>query len=106
MTILMSMNYSKSLVSQFNNMILIGTIMTLGTYLSSTLASIKLLGNSFTVKLKPQIIMAIVLGSMYCIWAILGAGLESLTICFIAYACGIPVYIYSKWENRRTGRQD
>ncbi len=103
MTILMSMNYSKSLVSQFNNMILIGTIMTLGTYLSSALASIKLLGHSFTVKLKPQVILAVFLGSAYCIWAIFGSGLENLMICFIAYVCGIPVYIFSKWQNRRTG---
>ncbi|MBX3486809.1 MAG: amino acid permease [Candidatus Paracaedibacteraceae bacterium] len=103
MTILMSMNYSKSLVSQFNNMILIGTIMTLGTYLSSALASIKLLGHSFTAKLKPQVILAVFLGSAYCIWAIFGSGLENLMICFIAYVCGIPVYIFSKWQNRRTG---
>ncbi len=104
MTILMSMNYSKSLVTQFNNMILIGTIMTLGTYLSSALASIKLLRHSFTVKLKPPVILAVILGSTYCIWAILGSGVENLMICFIAYACGIPVYIFSKWQNRRTGR--
>ena len=104
MTILMSMNYSKSLVTQFNNMILIGTIMTLGTYLSSALASIKLLRHSFTVKLKPQVIFAVILGSAYCIWAIFGSGIENLMICFIAYACGIPVYIFSKWQNRRTGR--
>jgi APA family basic amino acid/polyamine antiporter len=101
MTVLMSMNYSKSLVSQFNNMILIGTIMTLGTYLSSTIASLKLLKHSYIVKLKPSILIAIFLGSAYCIWAILGSGLENLAVCFIAYVCGIPVYIYSRWEHRR-----
>lgn len=105
MTVLMSMNYTKSLVTQFNHMILIGTIMTLGTYLSSALASLKLLKHSYIVKLKPAILTAVVLGSVYCIWAILGAGLENLSICFIAYACGIPIYIYSRWENRRTGRE-
>jgi len=104
MTILLSMNYSKSLVSQFNNLILIGTIMTLGTYLSSALASLRLLNDSFTVKLKPQIKIAVVLGGIYCLWAIFGSGIENLMICFFAYACGIPVYIYSKWQNRRSGR--
>lgn len=101
MTALMSMNYSKSLVNQFNNMILIGTIMTLGTYLSSTIASLKLLKHSFVVKLKPALYLAIVLGACYCVWAILGAGLENISVCFMAYACGIPVYIYSRWEHRR-----
>jgi len=101
MTVLMSMNYTKSLVTQFNNMILIGTIMTLGTYLSSTLASIKLLKHSYIVKLQPAIYLAIFLGASYCIWAILGSGLENLSICFMAYACGIPVYIYSRCEHRR-----
>ncbi|AIK97014.1 amino acid permease [Candidatus Odyssella acanthamoebae] len=105
MTVLMSMNYSKSLVSQFNNMILIGTIMTLGTYLSSTIASVKLLKHSYIVKLKPPILIAIFLGSTYCVWAILGSGLENLAICFIAYVCGIPVYIYSRWEHRRINRR-
>ncbi len=105
MTVLMSMNYSKSLVSQFNNMILIGTIMTLGTYLSSTIASLKLLKHSYIVKLKPATLIAILLGASYCVWAILGASLDDLAICFIAYVCGIPVYIYSRWEHRRISRR-
>lgn len=106
MTVLMSMNYSKALVTQFNNMILIGTIMTLGTYLSSALASVKLLKHSYIVKLKPAIYLAVILGSGYCVWAILGAGLENLSICFIAYVCGIPVYLYSRWEHRQFNRQN
>lgn len=105
MTVLMSMNYSKSLVSQFNNMILIGTIMTLGMYLTSAIASIKILRHSYIVKLKPAIILAAILGGAYCLWAIMGSGLENLSICFIAYVCGIPVYIYSRWEHRRISRR-
>lgn len=100
--ILLIMNYTKSLVSAFNFVILLATLSYLPVYAFTASADIMLLvkrEGKFNVWkfIKNSIIP--LLGFAYVIWAIYGSGAETVMYGFIMLLSGIPFYLYMKHKN-------
>lgn len=95
-TILLCLNLDKSLLEQFNTIILVGAMLSLFAYLLTAFAAVKI---SLQEKyMTPKLLIAIILGSAYVFWAILGAGSRIICICAIAYLCGLPVYWFTRQQ--------
>lgn len=100
-TVLMLMNYSQTLVEQFNFVILLATLTTLVPYAYAAAAQVYLFitqrerfdARSFT---RDTVIAA--LAFAYAVYAIVGAGTDVIAKGFILLLLGIPVYIYLKWR--------
>lgn len=106
--ILLVMNYTQSLLSAFNFMILLATLAYLPIYASTAAAEIILL-----VKLEGKlniwkfIVKAIVplIGFAYAVWAIYGSGAEAVMYGFLLMLFGVPFYIYNKLKDQNSIRQ-
>jgi len=101
LTIVVLFNYTNSMVVVFTKMLLIATLATLVTYLCCSVAVLKLawqgdlgsrgrsLGTLSTIA---------VLGAIYSIWTIFGAGLEAFYWGMGLMVVGVPVYMaMKKW---------
>ncbi|MCU0492600.1 MAG: amino acid permease [Chloroflexaceae bacterium] len=103
-TILMLMNYSQTLVEQFNFVILLATLTTLVPYAYAAAAEVFLFINErdrFSGRrfLRDSVIAA--LAFVYAIYAIIGAGTDVIAKGFLLLLAGIPVYLYLQWNKRR-----
>jgi basic amino acid/polyamine antiporter, APA family len=108
-TLLILMNYQKSMGSIFKFMILLSTTACLVLY---ALCSLALLRLQWTGKLtgarRGSVALAVVgiLAAAYALWAIVGAGAESVAWGAVLLALGVPLYycgpIYV-WMHRRLG---
>jgi APA family basic amino acid/polyamine antiporter len=103
-TVLMLMNYSQTLVEQFNFVILLATLTTLVPYAYAAAAEVYLF---FTererfagARLARDTVIA-ALAFAYTIYAIVGAGTDVIAKGLILLMLGIPVYIYLKWHKQR-----
>lgn len=95
-SILMTMNYTKSLVEQFKFLILLSTFTVLLPYLLSAAAYIIIRANKKYFS-KNNWLQAIVLASLaflFSLWAIAGAGEETVYWGFIFLIAGTPFYVY------------
>jgi APA family basic amino acid/polyamine antiporter len=103
-TVLISMNYSKGLVEQFNFIILLAALNTLVAYvLSSTgelMIFIKERSRFKGQRLTGASIIA-VLAFLYSVWAIAGAGKDIVYLGFLLLVAGIPVYVWITWRRAR-----
>ncbi len=103
-TVLISMNYSRGLVEQFNFIILLASLNTLVAYTLSSTAELmifikererfrgqRLVGSSIIA----------VLAFFYSLWAIAGAGKDIVYLGFILLVAGIPVYVWINWRRTR-----
>jgi APA family basic amino acid/polyamine antiporter len=99
-TILIIVNYSRSLSELFLFMALLATVATLVAYLFSALAALRLLGQK---RMPPSRLLMIValLGAIYSLWTFYGAGVEATGWGAALLASGIPVY----WLMRRSSRE-
>jgi APA family basic amino acid/polyamine antiporter len=99
LSIVVLFNYSSSMVVVFTKMLLIATLATLVTYLCCSVATLKLAwegalgarGRSLGV-----LSVVAVLGAIYSIWTIIGAGLEAFCWGMGLMAAGVPVYVLMK----------
>ncbi len=94
-TVLVLMNYQKSMVSVFTFMILLSTTACLVAYLLCSLALLRLqyLGR-FGTRYRPAVLAAIgTLGALYSLWAIAGAGANAVAWGFVLLALGAPLYV-------------
>ena len=102
-SLLMTMNYTKGLVEQFRFLILLSTLMVLVPYLLSTAAYIiiriekRLLAGGGWIG---SVILAL-LAFAFSLWAIAGAGQETVYWGFIFLMAGIPFYILIYWNKKR-----
>lgn len=100
-TIMLALNYSgaNSLVTIFNFAILLSTLATLIPYVFCSLAPI-LLRRSIPemppTRARDRVIMSIAF--VYSMWAIYGAGAQTVLLGFLLMLAGIPVYV---WQRRR-----
>ncbi len=87
-SVLLIMNYSKSLVEQFTFIILLATLNTLVPYLFCSLAELML-----RRKLSYNSVVS-VLAFAFSLWAIAGAGREIVYWGFLLLMLGFPVYVW------------
>jgi basic amino acid/polyamine antiporter, APA family len=102
-SVLVLMNYSRSMVQVFTFIILISTSTYLVMYLSCAVAALKLcwggaLGSAGR-RLSPFLLFAI-LAALYSAWTLFGAGAEAFLWSLALFAAGVPVY----WLMKRPGR--
>ncbi|WP_097026295.1 APC family permease [Clostridium peptidivorans] len=101
--VLLFMNYSGSLLSAFNFMVLLSALAYLPVYACTTLADILFLykeeGSFNKAKfIKSSVVPLIGLG--YSIWAICGSGKEVILYGCLLMLLGVPFYLYSKIKNK------
>jgi APA family basic amino acid/polyamine antiporter len=103
-SLVMLMNYSKSLVDQFTFIILLATLTTLVPYAFAAAAEVMLMivepARFSGRKLVRDVVIA-ALGFAYSIWAIVGAGWDIVAKGFVLLMVGIPVYVAMKWWDSR-----
>lgn len=95
--LLLLMNYSKTLVSAFNFIILLATLSFLPVYATTAAAEILLLvrrQKRFNVWEFIKASFVPLLGLIYACWTIYGSGAETVMWGFIMMLSGIPFYLY------------
>ncbi len=100
-TILMLMNYTKSLADQFTFVILLATLTTLVPYAYSAAAELMLLVTDKSQFRGSRLIVhgAIACGAfVYSLWAIAGSGYQVVFRGFLLLLAGWPVYILIAWQ--------
>ena len=103
LTIVVLFNYSSSMVVVFTRMLLISTLSTLVTYLCCSVATLKLAWQGdLGLKGKSLGVLSTiaVLGAIYSIWTIFGAGLEAFYWGIGLLVAGVPVYVVMKMRRR------
>ncbi len=97
-SILMSMNFNKNLVEQFQFMILLATLTVLVPYLFSAAAYVAiLLEKKYAKGRKPWSSIVIAgLAFGYSLWAVAGSGEETVYWGFILLMAGIPFFVWMK----------
>ena len=104
-TLLLAMNYTKSLVEQFTFIILLATLTTLVPYAYSAAAQVMLLVTDrarFSGRRLATDALVALLAFGYSLWAIAGAGYEVVFKGFLLLLAGIPVYVWLRWRATRT----
>ena len=98
-SIVMSMNYTKGLVEQFRFLILLSTLTVLVPYLFSSLAyiTIRIQKKYFTGNWFQAVALAAI-GFLYSLWAIAGAGQETVYWGFLLLMAGLPFYVWMIWK--------
>ena len=91
-TLLVLMNYSRSMADLFTFMALLATAATLVLYLACAAASVKLTLNGRMPHSTPFLIVA-GLGVVYAVWTFYGAGLEASGWIIVLLAAGAPLYL-------------
>lgn len=100
---LMLMNYSQTLVEQFNFVILLATLTTLVPYAYATAAEVYMFFSErerFSGRRLARDTVIAALAFAYTIYAIVGAGTDVIAKGFILLMLGVPVYIYLKWRDQ------
>jgi len=100
--ILLVMNYSKSLLSAFNFIILLATLAYLPMYASTSAAEIILLVKrdaDFNVWKFIKASIVPLAGFAYAVWAIYGSGAETVMYGFLLILFGVPFYLYMKLKD-------
>ncbi len=99
LTVVVLFNYTNSMVVVFTKMLLIATLSTLVTYLCCSVAVLKLAwqgdlgGKGMSLGALSTIA---ILGAIYSIWTIFGAGLEAFYWGIGLMLAGVPVYVAMK----------
>ena len=99
-TVLVLMNYAKSMADAFTFMALLATASCLFAYLSSALAVLKL-GREGRMPLSPSLTVVAILAAVYSVWTFYGAG-WSVTFWGVALmVAGAPIYLLMRRARRR-----
>ena len=103
-SLLIAMNFSKSLVDQFTFIILLATLATLVPYLFCAFAEIMIWLRSGKNDSDKPTRASIILGGfafLYSLWAIYGAGKEVVYYGFLLLLLGVPVHVAITWTSRK-----
>jgi APA family basic amino acid/polyamine antiporter len=91
---LICLNYTRGLVELFTFFILLATLNTLIPYVFSSLAVFLLRGGPRQTPLSASGALAAGLAFVYSLWAMKGAGQETVYWGFLLLMCGLPVYVF------------
>jgi APA family basic amino acid/polyamine antiporter len=100
-TVLVLMNYGKSMVEVFTFMILLSTTATLALYLLCALSVLVLLRRGALVASGPRtawLAIAGVIGTAYALWTLVGAGRDAVIWGAVLLAVAIPVFYLMRWR--------
>ena len=103
-TVLMAMNYTKSLVDQFTFVILLATLTTLVPYAYSAAAEVMLMMTdraAFSLRRLGVDVGIAGLAFAYSLWTIAGSGYQVVFRGFLLLMAGVPVYVFMKWRSAR-----
>jgi APA family basic amino acid/polyamine antiporter len=103
-TVLMAMNYTKSLVDQFTFVILLATLTTLVPYAYSAAAEVMLMITdraAFSARRLAVDATVAGLAFAYSMWTIAGSGYQVVFRGFMLLMAGVPVYVFMKWRGHR-----
>lgn len=104
MSLVLWMNYSKSLVEQFTFLITLATLAALTTYLFSIVSEAVISLKDRTSKRLPvgSIVLSL-LAFLYTIWAIIGAGYEVVCYGSLLFLGSAPLYALIRLQRKRQG---
>jgi APA family basic amino acid/polyamine antiporter len=108
LTVIVLMNYTSSMVEVFTKILLISTLANLVTYLCCSVAALKLAWQGdLGVKGKSLGVLSVVaiLGAIYAIWTIFGAGEEAVWWGIGLFVAGVPVYVAMKALRRHAAAE-
>jgi len=108
-SILVAMNFAQGLVGAFNTIILLAVMSSLLPYALCALAELMIVIRTGRSLAGPQIVKVVVLGALgflYALWAIYGAGAQTVFLGFLLILAGIPVHVAIKWRNRNARREE
>jgi APA family basic amino acid/polyamine antiporter len=101
-SVVMLMNYSESLVDQFEFMVLLTTLTCLVPYLFTAASYMMvLISKKLDSRNKLSSIILASLGFGYSIWAIYGSGDKTVFYGFLLLLLGIPFYVIMKWNQSK-----
>ena len=97
-SLLMMLNFSKSLVEAFTFMMTLSTLSVIVPYLFSA-ASLAIILYKREKGLKHPMIWISILAFIFCIWIIMGCGYEIILYGLLLFVVSIPFYIFLKRKN-------
>jgi APA family basic amino acid/polyamine antiporter len=106
-TLLVIMNFANGLVGAFNAIILLAVMASLVPYTFCALAELMIRFKGEVQLRGMPLFKAAVLGGLgfiYSIWAIYGAGAETVYFGMLLLLAGIPVHVVIKWRNDSADR--
>lgn len=101
-SILVTMNFAKGLVGAFNTIILLAVMSSLLPYALCSLAELMILVKTGRTSGTPAILKIALLGCLgfaYSLWALYGAGAQTVFLGFLLVLAGIPIHVWIKWRN-------
>ena len=102
-SIVVAMSFTQGLVGAFNAIILLAVMSSLLPYALCALAEVMILirtGRTIAGQEIAKVAILGALGFLYALWAIYGAGAETVFLGFLLVLAGIPVHVAIKWRNR------
>ena len=105
-SLLLAMNYTRSLVEQFTFIILLATLNTLVPYVFCSMTELTMVlraqGTGRTLPVLGGSALSL-LAFGYALWAIYGAGPEIVFWGFLLLMTGVPVYVWVRWRRLDPG---
>ncbi|MGH9162949.1 MAG: amino acid permease, partial [Vicinamibacteraceae bacterium] len=89
-----TLNYTRSMVGMFTFLALMATLATLVPFVFCTMAGLRLLSSERGVPLTKARIAVLLAAFAYALWAIAGAGMETVYWGFLLLLSGVPVYVW------------
>ena len=105
-SILVAMNFAQGLVGAFNTIILLAVMSSLLPYALCALAELMIMLRTGRTVAGPGIVKVAILGGLgflYAMWALYGAGANTVFLGFMLIVAGIPIHVWIKWQNARSG---
>ncbi len=96
LTIVLMFNFSRSMASLFEFLILLTTSVVLFMYLCCAAAAARLIYTG-QIKATPLFIGVVILAAIYSVWTVYGAGTEALLWGLLLLIAGIPIYAVVRW---------
>ncbi|MBM0103716.1 amino acid permease [Steroidobacter sp. S1-65] len=108
LTLLVLMNYSRSMVQVFTFIILVATSTYLVMYLCCAVAALKLCWGGVLGEAGRRLslfLLVAMLAALYSLWTLFGAGAEAFWWSMALFAAGLPVYWPMKWALNRASKR-
>jgi basic amino acid/polyamine antiporter, APA family len=100
LSVLMAMNFSKSLVEQFKFMLLLSTMTVLIAYLFSAASFILIMKKQNLILPRNRVVklMIAIVAFSYALWAIAGSGQDVVYWGFMLLMSGVPIFVFMKYK--------